>query len=257
MTPPGDDAATGPRTLVDVAGTHEETAHQRAPCATMDHRGPPMSPSPPRPPLIRDRMGRRLLLLFAGLVLFGLSMALLIRAELGVGPWDVFHQGVALHTPFSFGTIVIGMSVVVMLLWVPLRVRPGIGTLANAVVIGLVVDATLVVLTTPTTAAGRGAMMVAGILMNGVATGIYIGAGLGPGPRDGLMTGLAARGHAVFAVRAGIELVVLAAGWALGGTVGIGTVAFAVCIGPLAQVFLGWFTVADRSSVPMVSSGVG
>lgn len=216
-----------------------------------------MSPSPPRLPLIRDRMGRRLPLLFAGLVLFGMSIALLIRAELGVGPWDVFHQGVARHTPFSFGTIVIAMSVVVMLLWVPLRERPGIGTVANALVIGLVVDAALVVLTTPATATGRGAMMVAGILMNGAATGIYIGAGLGPGPRDGLMTGLAARGHAVFAVRTGIELVVLAAGWTLGGTVGIGTVAFALCIGPLAQVFLGWFTLPDRPSVPVVSGGLG
>lgn len=197
-------------------------------------------------PLVRDRMARRVVLLVVGLVLFGVSLAMMVRAELGVGPWDVLHQGVARHTPWSFGTIVILVSVAVLVLWIPLRERPGIGTVANAIVIGLVVDATLLVLTTPVSLVGRGSLMVAAVVLNGAATGLYIGAGLGSGPRDGLMTGLAARGHAVSVVRTGIEVVVLACGWLLGGTVGIGTVAFALSIGPLAQVFLRWFTLADR-----------
>ncbi len=190
-------------------------------------------------------MPQRLVRLFAGLVLFGISMAMMIRAAMGVGPWDVLHQGLSLHLPLSFGTIVIVMSGVVLLLWIPLRERPGIGTLANAIVIGLVVDAALLVLTTPASTPGRWALMLSGVLINGLATGLYIGAGLGPGPRDGLMTGLAARGHSVSFVRTGIELVVLAVGWALGGVVGVGTVVFALGIGPLAQVFLPLFTVAD------------
>lgn len=198
-----------------------------------------------RRPLIRDRMAQRLVRLFAGLVLFGISMAMMIRATLGVGPWDVLHQGLSLHLPLSFGTIVIVMSGVVLVLWVPLRERPGIGTLANAIVIGLVVDATLLVLTSPASMPGKWALMVSGVLVNGLATGLYIGAGLGPGPRDGLMTGFAARGHSVSLVRTGIELVVLAVGWALGGVVGVGTVVFALGIGPLAQLFLPLFTVAD------------
>lgn len=207
---------------------------------------PTVTSEPRRPrPLIRDRMGQRLVLLMVGLVLFGISLAFMIRAGLGVGPWDVFHQGLELHTPLSFGTIIILVSVVVLALWIPLRERVGIGTVCNAVVIGLVVDATLVVLPAATTPLGQWGLMVAGVVLNGLATGLYIGAGLGPGPRDGLMTGLAARGHPVFAVRTGIELTVLAAGWLLGGTVGVGTVAYALGIGPLAQFFLGLLTLRD------------
>ncbi|MBY5163686.1 hypothetical protein [Salsipaludibacter albus] len=190
-------------------------------------------------------MGRRLVLLFVGLLLFGISLGMMVQAGLGVGPWDVLHQGLALRTAWSFGTIVIVASVAVLLLWIPLRERPGIGTIANAIVIGLVVDATLQVLPPATTTASQWSLMVSGVVLNGLATGLYIGAGLGPGPRDGLMTGLAARGYPVSTVRTGIELVVLACGWLLGGTVGIGTVAFALAIGPLAQLFLGWFTLAD------------
>lgn len=211
---------------------------------------------PRRVPLVRDRMGLRLALLVVGLVLFGVSMAMLIRAELGVGPWDVLHQGLAMQTPVSFGTIVIVVSLVVLLLWIPLRERPGIGTVANAIVIGLVVDAALDVITTPEALVGRSLLLVGGIVLNGIATGIYIGAGLGPGPRDGLMTGLAARGHAVFTVRTAIEVAVLALGWLLGGTVGIGTVAFALAIGPLAQVFLGWFRLEDAPPPVVVAPNV-
>lgn len=214
---------------------------------------PTAMPQPIRHPLVRDRMGRRLALLFVGLVLFGVSIAMLVRAGLGVGPWDVLHQGLARHTAWSLGAIVIGVSVVVLVLWIPLRERPGLGTVANAIVIGLVVDATLVVLSTPTTLAGRSTLMLGGILVNGVATGMYIGAGLGSGPRDGLMTGLAGRGHAISSARTGIELVVLAAGWLLGGTVGIGTVAFALSIGPLAQLFLRWFTLPDQPTSPDIA----
>lgn len=198
--------------------------------------------------LVRDRMPERLLRLFVGLVLFGISLAMMVRATLGVGPWDVLHQGLSLHVPLSFGAIVIVISAVVLVLWIPLRERPGIGTIANAVVIGLVVDVALLVITTPATTAGRWALMVSGVVLNGIGTGLYIGAGLGPGPRDGLMTGLAARGRSISFVRTGIEVVVLALGWVLGGTVGVGTIVFALGIGPLAQLFLPWFTVADDAS---------
>lgn len=214
---------------------------------------PTPTSTPPRPaprPFLRDRMGRRLVLLFVGLVLFGISLAMLVQAGLGVGPWDVFHQGLALRTSWSLGTTVIVVSVAVLGLWIPLRERPGIGTIANAIVIGLVVDATLQVLPAATTTTSQWALMVGGVVLNGLATGLYIGAGLGPGPRDGLMTGLASRGHPVFVVRTGIELAVLGVGWLLGGTVGVGTVAFALCIGPLAQLFLGLLTLPDRAPAP-------
>lgn len=218
----------------------------------------PPTPSPTRPVApswIRDRMARRVVLLGVGLVLFGVSLAMLVRAELGVGPWDVFHQGLASRTPLSFGTIVIVVSAAVLLLWIPLRERPGLGTIANAIVVGLVVDASLLVIDTPVGVGGRTALLVAGIVLNGVATGLYIGAGLGSGPRDGLMTGLAARGHGMSLARTGVELVVLAGGWLLGGTVGIGTVVFALAIGPLAQVTLGWFTLAEAARPVEVGDG--
>jgi uncharacterized membrane protein YczE len=183
--------------------------------------------APPR------RLAGRLVRLYAGLVLFGVSLALMVRADLGLGPWDVFHQGVADRTGLSIGIVVNLTAVLVLLLWIPLRQRPGLGTISNVVLVGFVTDATLALLTTPGNLALRSAMLVAGILANAVATALYVGAGLGPGPRDGLMTGLAARGHSIRLVRTSIEIAVLALGWLLGGSVGVGTVLYALAIGPL------------------------
>jgi len=183
-------------------------------------------------------MTRRLVRLYAGLALFGISVALMVRAELGLDPWDVFHQGLARRADVSLGVIVIAISGVVMLAWIPLRQRPGVGTISNAILIGVALDAALVLLPHPGPLSLRIGFLVCGIVLNGFATALYIGAGLGPGPRDGLMTGLAARGHSIRTVRTAIEVSVLAAGWALGGTVGVGTVAYALSIGPLVHRFL-------------------
>lgn len=193
------------------------------------------------------RLARRLLSLYVGLTLFGVSVALLISSGLGLDSWDVFHQGLAELTGLRIGWIVIALGAVVLLLWIPLRQRPGIGTLSNVVVVGLVVDAALVVLPRPGHIALRVAFMVSGIVVNGVATALYIGAGLGPGPRDGLMTGLAKRGRSIRLVRTSIEVVVLATGWLLGGTVGIGTVLYAISIGPLVHYLLPRLTIEDRN----------
>ncbi|MDP9398011.1 MAG: hypothetical protein M3P96_09435 [Actinomycetota bacterium] len=171
-------------------------------------------------------------------------MALMIRATLGLNPWDVFHQGVAERLGLSFGTVTILVGALVLLLWIPLRQRPGIGTISNVVVIGLAVDAALAVLPAPGSLVIRLPMLVSGIVLNGIAGGAYIGAGLGPGPRDGLMTGWVRRtGGSVRVVRTVIEVTVLTGGWLLGGTVGLGTVLYAVSIGPLVHVFLPLLTV--------------
>lgn len=180
----------------------------------------------------------RLVNLYLGLVLFGLSMALMIAADLGLDPWDVFHQGIAERSGIRFGFVVILVSAAVLLAWIPLRQRPGIGTLSNVVVVGLAVDAALAVLPEPEHLAVRWTLLLVGIVLNGVATGLYVGAGLGPGPRDGLMTGLARRGRSIRVVRTSIEVAVLAVGWLLGGTVGVGTVLFAITIGPLVHFFI-------------------
>ncbi|MFJ6168950.1 YitT family protein [Micromonospora orduensis] len=194
---------------------------------------------------LRHRPARRLSQLYVGLVLYGVSMALMVRSDLGLDPWDVFHQGLAERTGLSFGTVTIGVGALVLLLWIPLRQRPGLGTVSNVVVIGLVVDATLAVLPTGGPLGVRIALLVTGIVANGAATGLYLGAQLGPGPRDGLMTGFVARrpGLSVRLVRTVIEVTVLALGWLLGGTVGVGTVAYALAIGPLAHLFIPVFAV--------------
>jgi uncharacterized membrane protein YczE len=189
------------------------------------------------------RRGRRLVQLQLGLVLYGVSASLLVLAGLGLDPWDVFHQGLARRTGIAIGTWVIVVGAIVLVLWIPLRQRPGVGTLCNVVVIGLVMNAVLAAFSGPEDWGARAACLAVGVLLNGVATGAYIGAGLGPGPRDGLMTGLAAQGHSIRAVRTGIEVSVLALGWLLGGSVGIGTVLYALSIGPLAHVFVPLFTV--------------
>jgi uncharacterized membrane protein YczE len=190
------------------------------------------------------RPGRRLAQLYAGLVLYGASMALQIRAGLGLDPWDVLHQGISERSGLSFGTVVILTGALVLLAWIPLRQRPGVGTVSNVFVIGVAVDATLAVLPDAGSAPAGVAMLLAGVGLNGVAGGAYIGAGLGPGPRDGLMTGLVRRtGRSIRAVRTSIELTVLVAGAALGGTVGVGTVVYALSIGPLVHALLPRLTV--------------
>ena len=189
---------------------------------------------------------RRLLYLYPGLALFGASLALMVRSGLGLGPWDVFHQGLALRLDLSLGTVVIVVSVLVLLAWIPLRQRPGIGTVSNVILVGLATDAALALLPVPEALAARVSYLLAGILLNAVATGLYIGAGLGPGPRDGLMTGLAARGMSIRLARTMIEVSILAAGWLLGGTVGVGTVLYAFAIGPLVQVVLPRLTIRPR-----------
>jgi len=186
-----------------------------------------MLPFPPA-----DELRRRIPRLLGGLVLFGVGIALMVRADLGLAPWDVLHQGVAERTGIAIGNVTILTGVLVLLLWVPIRERWGLGTVLNVVVIGLVVDATLAVLAAPEAMWQRISFLAVGIFMFGPGSGLYIGAGLGPGPRDGLMTGLARRGRSVRIVRTGIELAALAVGAALGGSVGIGTVAFAVTVGP-------------------------
>jgi uncharacterized membrane protein YczE len=189
----------------------------------------------------------RAAVLLVGLVLYGFSMALMIRAGLGLDPWDVFHQGLSRHTGMTIGTATAVVGVVVLLAWIPLRNRPGVGTVANVVVISVTVDACLAVLPDASTLAMQVAWMLAAVVLNALATVLYIGAGLGPGPRDGLMTGLVARtGRSVRLVRTGIEATVLTAGWLLGGTVGIGTVVYAFGIGPLVQMFMRLGDLAAR-----------
>lgn len=191
-------------------------------------------------------LARRLIQLFVGLAFYGLAISLLVRANLGLEPWGVLNQGLENHLPWSFGVIVNVVGALVLLLWIPLRQKPGIGTVANILMIGTFADIGLAFVRAPEDLVGRTVMLAAGILGIALAGAAYIGAGLGPGPRDGLMTGLAARtGWSIRVVRTGIELVVLAVGWLLGGTVGLGTVAFALAIGPLVQIFLPWFTIRE------------
>lgn len=196
------------------------------------------------------RLPRRLAQLYAGLWLYGLSLALVVEAGLGLAPWDVLHQGLARVTGLSIGTWVVLVSVLVLLLWVPLRQRPGLGTLSNAVLVGVSLDVCLAVLPDVEGLPLRVASLAAGVGLNAVATAAYIGARLGPGPRDGLMTGIAARGHPVRAVRTAIEVAVLAGGWLLGGTVGVGTVVYALGIGPLVHPLLPLLDVGGHRAPP-------
>ncbi|GIJ77743.1 Uncharacterized membrane protein YczE [Micromonospora phaseoli] len=201
---------------------------------------------------LRHRPARRLTQLFVGLLLYGFSMALMIRSGLGLNPWDVFHQGLSRLTGLTMGTVVIAVGALVLLTWIPLRQRPGVGTVANVVVIGLAVDATLALLPPGGPVALRVVLLVSGIVGNGAATALYLGARLGPGPRDGLMTGFAARrpGRSLRLVRTVIEIGVLAVGALLGGTVGLGTIAYALTIGPLAQLFLPYCDVPEPAAPP-------
>ena len=200
-----------------------------------------------RPVGFRTAPTRRLVQLLAGLALYGFSMSLQIRATLGLDPWDVLHDALSRRTGLTFGTITAITGAAVLLLWFPLRQRPGIGTVCNVLVIAVTVDAGLALLTTPDNLVGRILFLVGGVVLNGVASAAYIGARLGPGPRDGLMTGLSGRtGWSIRIVRTAIEVTVLATGWLLGGTVGVGTVLYAVAIGPLVQAFLPLLAWRDR-----------
>ena len=193
----------------------------------------------PRQQLRAGRLGRRLPQLYAGLIGYGLSMAMMIKAGLGLDPWDVLHQGLTRYLPVSFGTVTIIIGAIVLLLWIPLRQWPGLGTVSNVFVIGLAADFGLWVLPEPDSLGVRIAFLVVAVVANGLAGAAYIGSHFGPGPRDGLMTGLVARtGGSVRLIRTGIELTVLAIGFLLGGTVGVGTVLYAIAIGPLVQFFL-------------------
>lgn len=185
------------------------------------------------------RLPRRLTQLVFGLVLYGFTMALMVEAGLGLDPWDVFHQGVAQHLPLTFGQVVIVTGAVVLLLWIPLKQTPGLGTVLNVVIIGLAADAGLALVERPDALRVRALLLLAGVLGNGLAGALYIGAHLGPGPRDGLWLGLVRRtGRSVRLWRTTIELTVLVVGFALGGTVGLGTVLYALAIGPTVQFFL-------------------
>nr|WP_228046540.1 hypothetical protein [Saccharopolyspora sp. HNM0983] len=196
---------------------------------------------------MRVRPAGRLVVLLGGLALYGTSMALMVRAELGLGPWDVLHEGAAQRLGISFGTVTALTGAVVLLAWIPLRQRPGVGTVANIAVIAVTADIGLRLVPPATGLPGQITLMLTGIVLNGLATATYVGTRLGPGPRDGLMTGLHLRtGASVRMARTIVELCVLAAGWVLGGTVGACTVLYAGAIGPLTQLFLRFTAMGQK-----------
>ena len=198
------------------------------------------------------RSGRRFTQLMVGLVLYGWSMAMLLRSGLGLDPWDVFHQGITNHVPLSFGQVTIVVGALVLLLWIPLRQRPGIGTVLNVVVIGLAADAGLAAMPAVTWLPGQIAMRLGGVVAHGLAGALYVGARLGPGPRDGLWVAITERtGHSIRLVRTVLEVTIVAIGWLLGGTVGIGTVVYAVAIGPIVQLFMPWVEVRLEGEDPL------
>lgn len=208
-------------------------------------------------PLQQLRAGqllRRLPQLYVGLFLYGVSLAMMVRGALGLAPWDVLHSGFIRHVPMTLGQAVVLFSFVVLVLWVPLREMPGLGTISNALVVGFSADATLAVLTQPDALAARIALMVGGVALCGLASALYIGAQLGRGPRDGLMTGLSRRtGLSLRLVRTGLEVAVVVIGLLLGGKLGVGTVAYALAIGPLTQLMLPWLTVDVMAPQPAES----
>ncbi|HEU4811396.1 MAG TPA: hypothetical protein VFT00_04585 [Nocardioides sp.] len=190
------------------------------------------------------RLGRRLPQLYVGLVLYGVSLALMVRGHLGLAPWDVLHSGLTRYVPLTIGQVLVVVSFLVLLLWIPLRETPGLGTISNAIVIGFAADATLAVLAEPDAMWLRVTMLLSGVALNGLATALYIGSQLGRGPRDGLMTGLHRRtGRSLRLVRTGLELGVVLLGLLLGGVAGIGTLLYALAIGPLTQLLLPLVTV--------------
>ncbi|MEW7313849.1 hypothetical protein AB1E22_14305 [Buttiauxella gaviniae] len=198
-------------------------------------------------------MARRLLQLYTGLVLYGVSTAMFVRANLGADPWNVFHLGVARIFSLNIGMVMILVGALVLLLWIPLRQKPGLGTISNVIVLGLAADAALALMPPLESLVARSFLLFCAILVNAIATGMYIGAGFGSGPRDGLMTGINARtGWSVRSVRTAIEVTVLLAGWLMGGTFGVGTVLYALAIGPLIQFFLPWFRIQKQAQKNLV-----
>ncbi|WP_411148942.1 YczE/YyaS/YitT family protein [Streptomyces sp. A30] len=203
-----------------------------------------------------SRLGRRLIQLYVGLALYGASSALLVEAGLGIEPWNVLHQGLAELTGLTIGVVSIVIGAAVLLLWIPLRQRPGLGTVSNVFVVGLALDGTLALIPEAHGLAARIPLMLTGIVLNGAATGLYIAANFGPGPRDGLMTGLHRRtGRSIRLMRTAVEVAVVTTGFALGGTIGIGTLLYAVSIGPLAQLFLRVFAAPSASDGGTVVAG--
>ena len=198
-------------------------------------------------PISGPRLPRRLIQLIIGLALFGYGSGMILQSGLGASPWDVFHQGLSRQLGLTVGLWTIIVSFVVLLFWVPLRERYGLGTLLNALIVGAMID--VAVLTVPVAEAwyAQAALVVGGVVTVGFASGLYIGAGFAPGPRDGLMTGIAKRGPSIRLTRTVIEVSVVAAGWLLGGTLGLGTLAFAFGIGPLVQFFLPRWTVLQAT----------
>ncbi|TDD04974.1 hypothetical protein E1292_18075 [Nonomuraea deserti] len=188
-----------------------------------------------------DSLPARLLRLYGGLALYGLGIGLQVESGLGNGPWDVFHQGLAIRAGMTMGTMIIIVGALVMLLWIPLKQKPGVGTISNVVFVGLFADAAIFLLPTPGHLAVQASYIALGVVSIALATVLYISAGMGPGPRDGIMTGLMRLGLSVRLGRSVIEITVLAAGWLLDGTVGVGTLVFALAIGPLTQLFTRWF----------------
>lgn len=237
----------------DLGGPSTVTAEAAPTVAT-----PAARPVSPRLPAVtfwpREQPARRLSQLAIGLVLYGISEAMQLLPVVGVGPWDVLSTGLASLTGVPLGTMLILIGAGVLLLWIPLRQRPGLGTLANILVIGSLVDVAYEIVPAPHAFWLRWAVFLGGVVLNGVATGMYIGAGLGPGPRDGLTTGFAARGHSVRVVRTTVEISVLVAGWLLGGNVGVGTVVYALGIGPLVHHTIPWFA---RKPIASAANGIG
>ena len=227
--------------------------------SNLGHHGVVTTTAPPRialsdlgpiAQLRAGRLGRRLIQLYAGLLLYGFSIALMVRSDLGLAPWDVLHSGLTKWFPIDIGQALVLVSFVVMLAWIPLREMPGVGTISNAIVIGLSTDLFLVVLAAPSTFWLRVVLLTAGVVLQGAATAAYIGAQLGRGPRDGLMTGLARRsGRSLRLVRTLMELAVVALGLMLGGVAGIGTIVYALSIGPLSQALLPSFLVPVSGAV--------
>jgi len=202
------------------------------------------------------RLTRRLTHLYVGLALYGASSALLVRAGLGLEPWGVLHQGLSERTGISIGVVSIIVGAVVLLLWIPIRQRPGLGTVSNVFAVGIAMDGTLALVPDVHGLGAQIPVTAAGIVLNGVATGLYISARFGPGPRDGLMTGLnRLTGRSIRMVRTAIEVAVVVTGFLLGGSLGVGTVLYALAIGPLAQFFLRVFDLSAPDARTVAGTG--